>query len=320
MRATARHIEVVGAHGLAAGRIAQAVLDIGEGSDRGDAELCRQLGIAHGFLDVDPGRRRHVLDRDAGLRPIDQEDRPDQVGGGPACFRRTSRRDHCALRLRRRRTAGKAPTTRSVSPPPVAARSSGAARRWARVLASGFIGHLCLSAAEHGPANLWASARPTQGAEIGSTRLADLGVLEPLGHVEVEMVLVGIVGFGAQHRIEEGAGGAVGGAQEFHPVAGKGRRLGPPRRLGGASPRPEPGMILGQAGRQYRHAGNDHHAGAQEEGSVCGSLGGRRLRCWPCRSRLEPSRRPPWQRPPARPAGGPSGPNPRRPRPPGRGR
>ena len=54
-----------------------------------------------------------------------------------------------------------------------------------------------------------------KGLNFRAMLLADLGVLDALGHVDVEMVLVGVVGLGAQHRIEERAGGAVGSAQEI---------------------------------------------------------------------------------------------------------
>ena len=48
----------------------------------GDRELRGALGFAHRLIDRKPFDARHGVDRHARTRPIDQEQRPDQVVGG----------------------------------------------------------------------------------------------------------------------------------------------------------------------------------------------------------------------------------------------
>ncbi len=55
--------------------------------------------------------------------------------------------------------------------------------------------------------------------------LANLHVLNALGHIQVEVVEVGVVGFGAEHGVEHLAGGAVGGAQEVGLAARRRRAI-----------------------------------------------------------------------------------------------
>ena len=55
---------------------------IGKQRDAGDVELGRAFGVAHRLVDRKPLDARHGGDRRARSRPIDQEQRPDQVVGG----------------------------------------------------------------------------------------------------------------------------------------------------------------------------------------------------------------------------------------------
>ena len=250
---------------------------------------------------------------------------------GVSTFSATSRRDQptcgcgaCARRERRRRAIGGASS---------AGRSSAAA-----ALGDGLGERLH---GTPGPRGCWArtahcgQARGQgKGRDVGASLLADLGVLDPLGHVEVEVVLVGVVGLGAQHGVEELAGGAVGSAQEFCLAqttrrCGASGGLGPPRRLGGARPRlgerscgrpgistVTPGMLIAMPGRKIS--------------GTAARRPGRRPADWPRRRWLAPrclrlgrlalSRPPPWRPPPGPRSGGRSGPNRQPPGPPGRAR
>ncbi len=66
---------------LGASRVAQRLVDEGEGRDRRNAERSRMRGLAHGLVDVQAVDARHPGDGCAGLARIHQEERPDQIVG-----------------------------------------------------------------------------------------------------------------------------------------------------------------------------------------------------------------------------------------------
>ena len=74
--------QVLGIDGLAATLVAQARIGIGKDRDTGDGELGGAFDVAHGFLDRQPVDTRHGRNRRSPGLPVDNEDRPDQVGGG----------------------------------------------------------------------------------------------------------------------------------------------------------------------------------------------------------------------------------------------
>src|SRR5262245_4161912 len=123
------------------------------------------------------------------------------------------RRDHADLRLRRMRTDGKRP----------AAPWSGARR--CTGLASGFMDKPCVLLEGLAPREAIVSkGAPKARGEISGRRrgsgapawltqcasdaasLANLGVLDALGQVEVEVIEVGVVGLRSEHSAEHLAG------------------------------------------------------------------------------------------------------------------
>ena len=59
----------------------------GKEGDRRDVEADRPLGFANRLVDAEPVDARHRSDRNALFLAVDQEERPDEVGGRQDVFR-----------------------------------------------------------------------------------------------------------------------------------------------------------------------------------------------------------------------------------------
>jgi hypothetical protein len=71
--------EIAVVEGLAAALVLEMRLGIGKEGDRRDVERDRPLGLAHRLVDAEPVDAGHRRDRNAPLRAVDKEERPDEV-------------------------------------------------------------------------------------------------------------------------------------------------------------------------------------------------------------------------------------------------
>ena len=74
--------QVVRIERFAAVLVAPLGIGIGKQRDAGDGKLGGPLGVPHRLIDREPLDARHRRHRDARLRPVDQEQRPDQIVRG----------------------------------------------------------------------------------------------------------------------------------------------------------------------------------------------------------------------------------------------
>ena len=264
--------EVVGIVRLAA--VVGAQLRVGVGKQRHGRNAQRDglLGCGHREVDAQAIDARHGRHRHALVAALDDEDRPDQIGG-------------------RQRVLGHQPSRPAglaVAPHAYGGETSGRRQRWGSTAGPAVIAGTSGSNRLHG--HTFSELRASRPIRISRDRSMDrsgpivrkrrhkargpallanalLADYEApaVGHVDVEVVLVGVVGLGAEHGAENLAGRAMRPAQEVHLAVQRGRDWVRPAAWG------RPGDWAASA----RHCRRPRAGGCPASGSIC--------RGWQCR-------------------------------------